>query len=78
MNNSISAEFARRVISSLAKLDTIVGDLDAIVSEPVNFKDEAVREQMVRNVGDLLLVAYEIREPIVRQYPELDPYKDSS
>ena len=78
MSEDISAGFARRIISSLGKLDTIIGDLDIVLSDGTNFTNENVRDRMVKDVGELLLVAYEIREPIVHFYPDLDPYKDSS
>jgi len=69
-------ETAKKIMESLERLGDALNDLAADIE---NIKDIEEKKKYRRGVGELMGRSYtDIMSPIVREYPELDPDKDSN
>ncbi len=66
-------DLAISILDQAMRINEELGAFDLIVS---GIEDESTKKTYVKALGNLIgAVAFDLIAPIVREYPELDPYK---
>jgi hypothetical protein len=66
-------DMASRMLKAVLTLETNIGELDLLVSQ---LNDGKERDEYVHALGNVIgIISENFVRRIVRQYPELDPYR---
>lgn len=66
---------AELILNGMLSLKDDIGKIDDVIT---NMSDENEKKLWVRKLGGLIgYLLNEIQAPIVREYPDLDPYQSS-
>ncbi|MCU7929135.1 MAG: hypothetical protein KZQ97_22275 [Candidatus Thiodiazotropha sp. (ex Dulcina madagascariensis)] len=78
MSEELSIEYAKKILTTLNKLDVCVGGLDDLYTKLDGLSKSEIKRELKREIGEVMFVSYELVGLVVRQHPSLDPDLDSS